>query len=141
MRMAMNINGRNMFRYGCITILVLILVGFAFEHCSRSRTAAAQEPVQQLGPRFSKYCSCARKECIENHPRNLYTQIKVAGSGDINALATSLSLVATIEPFDSNGCYLDEIGNFQVALLEDGAEETNLSFALHTITDNGFQIV
>lgn len=36
---------------------------------------------------------------------------------------------------------MDEYGNFQVAVLSDGQESTNLAFALHTITDHGFKIV
>lgn len=73
-----------MFRSGCITILILVLLGFSLGQKSGSKlrmsvqqqaavtnktNLVADKPFEQQIP-YNNYCSCSREACVQNHPRN-----------------------------------------------------------------------
>lgn len=140
-----------MFRSGCITIIVLIALGFAFEQYSHSRfalelTRGLAWVARQQECLSTFHCGCTPEEYAKNHPhvpeKFVVSRLVVSGSNDVTTLKRDLSVFAMIEALDSNGCYLDENANVQI-LVRANEEEAGayLNFAKQAIYYHGFKIV
>jgi|AGTN01.1.fsa_nt_gi hypothetical protein len=126
-----------MFRSGCITIIVLILLGFAFEQYWRTHICPA---IAQRWASVEKQLHAAEYACpgYEFHTV-LVSRLHVTGKGDVTALEKDLKEVGKIE-VDENGIYIDENGDFTVVVETATNDCSHVNFAMHSIYHNGFQI-
>lgn len=124
-----------MFRSGCITIVVLTLLGFAFEEYSYSFSARVWASIEKQLNAISYACpgGCPMRKVV-------VTRLRASGQGNIEALKKDLTGIGEIE-VDKNGVYLDFNHDVKVVLNTATKDSSYIGFVVHTLCHHGFQIV
>lgn len=124
-----------MFRIGCISTIVLALLGFLFEDCWRSHISPA---IARRYASVQKQMQCLTF-AVPLQRKVVVTRLAVSGTGNIAALKKSLDGIAKIE-IDKHGTHVNSIGDFMVIVTSENKDSCTVGFVMHTLNYYGFQI-